>query len=457
MSGTDEFFTADRTAAQPAAIEQPSGSYRDYLYDLADPVLARYRGQRYDDYAADRTAPSFVQDLLGSWERLYREPFRGVSTDGRVLPGLYPLAEGPLAEGPLAEGVLAGQVYSDPEPRLAAERVLGLLDPGERERFRYDIDAPQWRAWSNPEFVIHNVGLRLEDLAEAKVEAILELIRACLSPAGYQRVRELMSLNAFLGELVQLPTIMNERSYFAAMFGTPSGGAPWGWQLFGHHVAINFVVVGGRQVIAPLFLGAEPAGRDDGRPGVFDAREEIAIRLASSLTPAQREAAVVYQSVLDPAMPPDRVHPADERHVAGAFRDNRVVPYEGLRAGELDGGQRQLLRSIIEDFLLLLTEPQRRLSMADVDAQLRETRFAWYGATDGSQPFYLRVHSPVLLAEHDHHAGVWLANKLPARFHVHSTLRLPNGNDYGRAYLAASLNQGITGALRPAGWLCPGQ
>ncbi len=74
--------------------------------------------------------------------------------------------------------------------------------------------------------------------------------------------------------------------------------------------------------------------------------------------------------------------------------------------------------------------------MMDVDRHLDETWFSWYGATDGSQPFYFRIHSPVILAELDHHAGVWLTNRLPARFHVHTILRLPNGNDYGRAYLA---------------------
>ena len=42
----------------------------------------------------------------------------------------------------------------------------------------------------------------------------------------------------------------------------------------------------------------------------------------------------------------------------------------------------------------------------------------------------------MILAELDHHAGVWLDNRLPARFHVHTTLRMPNGNDYGKAYLA---------------------
>ena len=435
MTGTaedgDEFFTTERTAGRSAAVEQPASGFRAYLHDVDDPVVAQYRGQRYDDYSAQRTAPSFVQDLLGAWERLYTEPFRGVTADGQVRPGLWARPRG----------------NGDPAPRRAASEVLGLLDADERRRYCYDIDAPQWRAWSNPEFLIHSVGLRLEDLDDTKVEAILGLMRASLSPEGYHRVRELMSLNGFLGELVQLPTIMNERSYFAAMFGTPSDRVPWGWLLFGHHVAISFVAVGDRQVVAPVFLGAEPAHRDDG-PGVFDAREKIAVRLASSLTPAQRRVAVVYESVLDPAMPPDRLHPADERHVAGAFRDNRVIPYEGLRASELDEEQRQLLRAIVDDFLLLLTGSQRRLTLADVDAHLAETHFAWYGATDGSQPFYLRIHSPVILAEHDHHAGVWLANELPARFHVHSILRLPNGNDYGRAYIARPLSQPLASSRK---------
>jgi hypothetical protein len=172
-------------------------------------------------------------------------------------------------------------------------------------------------------------------------------------------------------------------------------------------------------------------------PPLFEAREQVALELASSLTDEQRSHAVVYASVLDPAMPEGRVHPADERHVAGAFQDNRVIPYEGIRATALDDRQQAMLRSIVEDFHLLLTSPQREATLRDFDAQLGEMSFAWYGATDGSQPFYFRIQSPVIVAELDHHAGVWLTNTLPARFHVHTTLRLPNRNDYGKAHLRA--------------------
>ncbi len=36
-----------------------------------------------------------------------------------------------------------------------------------------------------------------------------------------------------------------------------------------------------------------------------------------------------------------------------------------------------------------------------------------------------------MLIEFDHHIGVFLTNAEPAKFHVHTIVRTPNGNDYG--------------------------
>lgn len=418
----DDFFSTDRVAGRAEAVELTSASYTEHLIDLNDPLLAGVRGMSYEEFTADRYQADFLRELLDYWKGLYDEPFVGITTDGTVREGLYRLPVDP--------------VTPDAERVRAAEHLLGLLTAEQRERLSYPLDAPEWRGWSNPEFVFFRNGLRLEDQSDDVVRAILAVVEASLSPEGYERAREAMDLNGYLGELVDLPTIMNNRSYWFSLFGTPGATEPWGWQLFGHHLALNFVTVGGRDVIAPVFIGAEPALSDGERPPLFDAREQLAITLGESLSPAQRAQAVVYDSVLDPAMPEGRLHPADERHVAGAFRDNRVVPYEGILASELDAGQRTILRRLAEDFLLLLTEPQRELTLAEFDAHLDEAYFAWYGATDGTQPFYFRIHSPVIIAENDHHAGVWLNNRLPARFHVHTTLRMPNGNDYGKALIA---------------------
>lgn len=425
----DGFFSTARTSGRAEAVELGDESYRSHLLDPDDPRLARVRGMTYEEFARDRYRAPFLRDLLAYWDGLYREPYVGVTTTGTPAEGLYRLPDGAPAAGAAAAG--------------AARAVLDTLTPGERDAVRYDVDDPHWRAWSNPEFVVYRVGLRLEVASDATVAAVRRLTAASLSPEGHARVTSAMELNGYLGELVGLPRVMNDRSYWFALYGDPDPVRPWGWQLFGHHVAVNFVSVGGRHVVAPVFLGAEPALVDEAaeaagtaRTPLFGARERLALELAGSLSAEQRAKAVVYASVLDPAMPEGRVHPADERHVAGAFRDNRVVPYEGIRARELDGRQRGLLRRIVEDALLLLVEDQRALALADYDDHLDDTWLSWYGATDGSQPFYFRVHSPVVITEFDDHAGVWLGNTLPARFHVHTTLRHPNGNDYGKALIA---------------------
>ena len=45
--------------------------------------------------------------------------------------------------------------------------------------------------------------------------------------------------------------------------------------------------------------------------------------------------------------------------------------------------------------------------------------------------FYYRIQSPVVMIEFDHHKGVVLNNPEPEKFHVHTIVRTPNGNDYG--------------------------
>jgi hypothetical protein len=69
--------------------------------------------------------------------------------------------------------------------------------------------------------------------------------------------------------------------------------------------------------------------------------------------------------------------------------------------------------------------------MREIEHYLGETHFAWIGQADEINPFYFRIHSPVALLEFDHHSGIFLANEDPARFHVHTIVRTPNGGDYG--------------------------
>jgi hypothetical protein len=48
------------------------------------------------------------------------------------------------------------------------------------------------------------------------------------------------------------------------------------------------------------------------------------------------------------------------------------------------------------------------------------------------------VHSPVVLIEFDHQRGLILGPDEHSKHHIHTIMRTPNGNDYGKALLRAT-------------------
>src|SRR5215203_2560816 len=406
-----------------------SGEYRTFLFPYDHPRLAEVRGMDPYAYRAHaRTPGTFTGGLVEGWTPLYKNEFRGVTEDGTLREGLHPFEPArPGEEAPVAEMV------------AAAEALLSVLDDEGRQRISFAVDAVEWQTWANPEFMQFDTGLRL-DLQPVEVrEKALNLMRASMSAEGFELAHAMMLINGFLGEVVDLETVLNEFSYNIALYGEPDLRAPWGWQLFGHHCAINCLVVEGRMVVSPVFLGAEPdeidAGPHAGLRDVFADRIELGTALMAALPAEQREQAVLFAQMVDPAMPPGRVHPGDERHLAGAFQDNRVIPFEGVRVAEMPAEAQRHAWAIAERFLRLLPEGPRSARMREVEAHLDETWFSWIGGWQKGDVFYYRLQSPVVIAELDHHCGVFLDYDTPQPFHVHTVLRTPHGNDYGRAWV----------------------
>jgi hypothetical protein len=406
-----------------------SGEFRQYLYPHDHPRLAEVRGMDPYAYGESSKQPgTFTGGLVEGWTPLYRNEFRGVTEDGTPREGLYPLEPArPGEEAPVAAMV------------AAAEDLLSALDDEGRTRITFDVDAVEWQTWANPEFLQFDTGLRLDQQPEVVREKALALMRASLSPEGYEIAHAMMLINGFLGEVVDLETILNEFSYNIALYGTPDLRAPWGWQLYGHHCAVNCLVVEGRMALSPVFLGAEPdeidAGPHAGLTGPFADRIDHGLRLMAALPAEQRRAATVYEQMVDPAMPEGRVHPGDERHLAGAFQDNRVIPFEGIRVAEMPAEAQQHALAIAETFVELLPEGPRAARLREIADHLDETWFSWIGGSRPGDVFYYRLQSPVLIAELDHHCGVFLDYDTPKTFHIHTVLRTPHGNDYGRAWV----------------------
>lgn len=364
-------------------------------------------GLRYRPSAPTRRPVLWTPELLdkvGWRKRAADEPFRGVADAHGVRSGLFPLRSTGIDVTP---------------PRAAAEDYLAALAPHERAEGRLPMDDVTWRHWANGARYFLRHGLCLEELDDPRRQLALEIVRVSLSEAGFAQVLDLMHLNRTIGELRGEEDLLNEWLYWFSVYGEPERGGPWGWQLDGHHVNVNCVFVGDQMVLTPTFLGAEPVVAESGKyagTAAFRREEAVGQELFASLTARQRDRATIGDD-----LPPDLF--------VGAFRDNFELNYEGLPFGDLTPSQRAVATELLGLYVNRAGDGHAQARMDEIRAHEGETRFAWIGDPDGV--FYYRVHSPVLLVEFEHQAGVMFDNDVPSRRHVHTVVRTPNGNDYG--------------------------
>jgi hypothetical protein len=360
-----------------------------------------------------------VKELFETWAKLGAQPFKGLTPDGNVQPGLFSLQ---------ADGAPTAAMIE------AVQSLLASLSPAQRKAMCFPVDSQMWRHWQNTELYVEHHGLRLDEVDDQIKQTVMAVLRASLSGKGYQVTRDVMRLNQFLGDLVGGPAVLGEWAFIFCLFGKPSESEPWGWQLFGHHLSLNCLVLGGQMVLTPCFLGAEPNYSDTGRfagTRLFEDEERAGLALMRSLSPEQQQRAIVAHSVMGGDLPEGRRHFADNLHLGGAYQDNRIVPYEGLLASQISARQQRDLLDLVAAYVAPLPEGPRAARLAEVERHLAETHFCWIGGFAEQSPFYYRIQSPVIFIEFDHHAGVFLTNPEPAKFHVHTIVRTPNGNDYG--------------------------
>jgi hypothetical protein len=256
-------------------------------------------------------------------------------------------------------------------------------------------------------------------------ESAFGLLRESLSPSGFELARNIMRLNESVREITGSDEELGEWLYWMSIMGQPSLDEPWGWQIDGHHLIINCFNLRDQLVMTPMFMGSEPVAVDLGKYAgtrVFEDEESTGLSLAQSLTPDQRRQAVIAKTL------PSELF-------TSAFRDNFELRYEGIRYDELTSQQQSLLFRLIGVYVNRIRSGHAQLKLEEAKQHLHDTYFAWIGGTGDDSVFYYRVHSPVILIEFDHQGGIALESDGPSRNHIHTVVRTPNGNDYGKDLL----------------------
>ncbi len=339
-----------------------------------------------------------------------KEPFKGITTNGNVIEGLFRIRSTGVSTEPV---------------RKTAEKFLAALTEDQRKRTLFPVDDPEWQMWDNRHFPARQ-GVGFNEMTEAQRAAAFDLLRASLSARGLQKTRDIMRLNETLAELTNNFKEYGEWLYWITIMGRPSATEPWGWQLDGHHAIINYFILRDQVVMTPNFFGSEPIRAESGKykgTTVLQDEQNKGFALMRSLDREQQAKATI------------RSDKTANYNLSEAYKDNLVLDYAGIRATEFNSQQKKLLLDVIAEFVGNMKEGHARVKMAEVEKHLDQTWFAWIGGAEPDSVFYYRIQSPVILIEFDHQRPVALGRSGPTRNHIHTVVRTPNGNDYGKDLL----------------------
>ncbi len=224
----------------------------------------------------------------------------------------------------------------------AAQKFLGTLDDTQRGKLLFDFkDEQQRKRWSNlPQGAFRREGLRMGDLTQPQCDAAMAVLKAALSPAGYEKVMQIVEADEVLknGDGGKGGkggggkggkggpgggASFGRDNYYISFLGQPSATEPWMMQFGGHHLGLNISFAGQHSTLAPSHTGAAGDLRARRERGAsLGSRSRQGIRAAQF---AERNTAQASHSRLPNPRP--RARPRPGRANDSARRNQRLGPH----------------------------------------------------------------------------------------------------------------------------------
>lgn len=255
-------------------------------------------------------------------------------------------------------------------------------------------------------------GIRFGELSINQLTRFYEVLSVFLSDNGYTKVSLITKdTEKHLSDIS--PSFWASNPYHIALFGNPETDGSWGFQLDGHHLALNFLVHGDAVSIVPALIGTAPATIDG--TVVLENERDNAFALLNSLDENQRKKAIQKGR---------RGLRVGAGRSTDPFLNHDYSEFVGvgLKASEMNDTQKEHLRNLIKTYVYNLETEFADVWMAAIDAGIDNTYFVWIGDTTINDPIYYRVFNPDIWIEFNNESGL---------DHIHTIIRSPNGNDYG--------------------------
>jgi hypothetical protein len=305
-----------------------------------------------------------------------------------------------------------------PEAVSAANKFLGALDAGQRQKALYEFDSTKKSGWSNlPVTIVPRNGVELGNLSKEQRTLAMDVLAAVLSKQGYQKVVDIMDGDQKLAERAGPGgqgrggrAMFGADKYYLAFFGKPSETKPWMVQFGGHHLGLNVTVIGNHFVLTPTHTGAQPAlyRRDGKEVRPLGLENDTGFKLVNALDEKQRA-----QAILAP-------RPQQEL-LLGPGRDGRKIEPEGIKGSALNAGEQAMLLDVIGAWVNIVEPDAARARMEEIKRNIGDTYFAWKGPTAKGSAAYFRVQGPSVVIEYAPQGST---------DHIHTVVRNPK-DDYG--------------------------
>jgi Protein of unknown function (DUF3500) len=331
---------------------------------------------------------------------------------------------------------------------FATWALLNSLDPAQRASAVFGMDDPRRLDWDfipKPD----RCGVPMFQLDRHQRTVAHALIKSGLSLRGYTQALSVMATENVLREQEVLDRgfgvlagdFRDPDAYYFSFFGRPGFEDTWGWRVLGHHLSLNYTIVGQRFLTAtPCNMGAQPApagvlnplGQDEDTafrllhalPGPLRAQAHIHPVAPADFVTRQvaRVGAMELPDYADLGIPTYRITDADRQ----ALRFTRAEP-AGVRADHLADAQWELVRDLLFSHTDRVPEELARQYRSVIrERGPADVHFAWAGGLEPGTPHYYRIQTSALLVES--------VNAIDSGNHIHSVWR-DLGNDLGHDLL----------------------
>ena len=303
---------------------------------------------------------------------------------------------------------------------VAADAFLGTLNETQKKQVVYAFDDAEQRVrWSNlPVAMVPRGGMSLKEMSAPQKAAALKLLAATLSPAGFEKIQQIMEGDEVLqqqgGRRNSSGPMFGRDIFYISMLGKPSDKTPWILQFGGHHLAINLTLAGSQASMTPSLPAAQPAKFEwEGRTvRPLGSENDKAFALVNALDEKQKGQAILGSRVAD--------------LVLGPGQDGKTIQPEGIRASALSAAQQNMLWDVVREWSGIMADSFAEPRLAEIKSHLNDTYFAWSGPTTNGSVIYYRIQGPTLVIEYAPQKSV---------DHIHTIYRDPT-NDYGKKIAA---------------------